>query len=166
MPLDLPDGTACFVDSNVLYYSLIPVSDLSEMCAKFVDRIISGKLSAYCSVGVLGDAIHKVMMYEIVEKTGRPRSGLIACLKRHPEVIATLKECTDAAQRLVALPLRLLEVNAGLITKAAHVSVDCQLLTSDAAIVALMHEHGIVHLVTNDDDFDRVPGITVWKPRP
>jgi predicted nucleic acid-binding protein len=40
------------------------------------------------------------------------------------------------------------------------------LLTNDALIVAVMQRHGITHLATNDDDFDRVPGITVWKPRP
>lgn len=40
------------------------------------------------------------------------------------------------------------------------------LLTNDSLIVALLQRHGITHLATNDDDFDRVPGITVWKPRP
>ena len=39
------------------------------------------------------------------------------------------------------------------------------LLTNDAMIVALMRRHGVTHLVTNDNDFDRVPGLTVWKPR-
>jgi len=28
-----------------------------------------------------------------------------------------------------------------------------------------MQRHGISHLATNDDDFDWVPGVTVWKPR-
>jgi predicted nucleic acid-binding protein len=41
-----------------------------------------------------------------------------------------------------------------------------QLLLGDANIVAQMQRHEIAHLATNDDDFDRVPGITVWKPRP
>jgi len=41
-----------------------------------------------------------------------------------------------------------------------------KLLLGDASIVPQMQRHGIVHLATNDDDFDRVPGITVWKPRP
>lgn len=40
-----------------------------------------------------------------------------------------------------------------------------KLLLGDASIVVQMQRYGIVHLVTNDDDFDRVPGITVWKPR-
>jgi predicted nucleic acid-binding protein len=40
-----------------------------------------------------------------------------------------------------------------------------RLLLGDASIVAQMQQHGIVHLATNDDDFDRVLGVTVWKPR-
>jgi predicted nucleic acid-binding protein len=38
-------------------------------------------------------------------------------------------------------------------------------LTNDATIVALMRRHGLIHLATNDDDFDRVPGLVVLKPR-
>jgi predicted nucleic acid-binding protein len=39
------------------------------------------------------------------------------------------------------------------------------LLTNDALVVALMRRHSLTNLVTNDDDFDTVPGLTVWKPR-
>lgn len=38
-------------------------------------------------------------------------------------------------------------------------------LTNDAMIVALMRRHQLSHLITNDDDFDAVPGLTIWKPR-
>ena len=46
-----------------------------------------------------------------------------------------------------------------------HISVEYGLLTNDAMIVALMQRHRLSHLITNDDDFDAVPGLTVWKPR-
>jgi predicted transcriptional regulator len=39
------------------------------------------------------------------------------------------------------------------------------LLTNDAALLAHMQALGMTHLATNDDDFDKVMGITVWKPR-
>lgn len=32
-------------------------------------------------------------------------------------------------------------------------------------VEALMQRHGLTHLFTNDDGFDGVSGITVWKPR-
>ena len=39
------------------------------------------------------------------------------------------------------------------------------MLTNDSVILAVMRRHKLVHLVTNDDDFKRVPGIKVWMPR-
>ncbi len=59
----------------------------------------------------------------------------------------------------------LLPADAALIVEAATLSAQCGLLTNDALIVALMRRHGLTNLVTNDDDFDSVPGLTVWKPR-
>ena len=32
-------------------------------------------------------------------------------------------------------------------------------------VVEFAVKHGITHLVTNDNDFDRVPNLAVWKPR-
>jgi hypothetical protein len=29
-----------------------------------------------------------------------------------------------------------------------------------------MEHLGLTHLATNDDDLDRIPGLTIWKPRP
>lgn len=39
------------------------------------------------------------------------------------------------------------------------------LLTNDSLIVACMRVHGISLLATNDSDFERVAGITVFKPK-
>jgi predicted nucleic acid-binding protein len=66
---------------------------------------------------------------------------------------------------LGALPLNLLPTDSALLVEVARLSQARGLLTNDAMIVALMQRHGITHLATNDDDFDRVPGIKVWKPR-
>jgi predicted nucleic acid-binding protein len=38
-------------------------------------------------------------------------------------------------------------------------------LTNDASVVARIKRHGIHNLATNDDDFDNVPNLIVWKPR-
>jgi predicted nucleic acid-binding protein len=61
--------------------------------------------------------------------------------------------------------LVLLPADAALIVEAATLSGQFGLLTNDALIVALMRRHGLTNLVTNDDDFDAIPGLTVWKPR-
>ena len=48
--------------------------------------------------------------------------------------------------------------------RAAEFSRQHGLLTNDALIAAIMHDHGLIHLASNDPDFDRVPGITRYAP--
>lgn len=38
------------------------------------------------------------------------------------------------------------------------------LLTNDSLLVAAMREHGLSYLASNDSDFERVSGITFFKP--
>jgi predicted nucleic acid-binding protein len=135
MPLNLPDGTNCFVDSNILYYALVPTEPVSEHCLKLIERAVAGRVALFVSDQVLSDTIHKVMISEVAQLTGRDRAGMVGYLGKHPEVIARL-------------------------TAVRH-----RLLTNDATIIALMARHALTHLVTNDDDFDRVPDSIVWKPR-
>ena len=52
-----------------------------------------------------------------------------------------------------------------LIERAAALSVQHRLLTNDAITVASMERLGLTDLATNDDNFDTVPGFTIWKPR-
>ncbi len=76
-----------------------------------------------------------------------------------------MDEFRRAARELTALSLAILPMDGAAIAAAAEVSKQLSLLTNDALIVALMRRHGIEHLATNDDDFDGVPDVTVWKPR-
>ncbi|MFQ5854822.1 MAG: PIN domain-containing protein [Anaerolineae bacterium] len=36
---------------------------------------------------------------------------------------------------------------------------------ADSIILAVMERHKLIHLITNDSDFERVPSIKVWMPR-
>jgi predicted nucleic acid-binding protein len=165
MPLDLPDGTACFVDANILYYALVPTPIVSELCLKLLDRAIAGHISLAISLSVLSDAVHKVMVSEAAQLAGRDRSGIVGYLGKHPELIARLVEYPQAMERLSAVPVTILPADEQLLRHATSLAVQHGLLTNDAMIVALMQRHQLTHLVSNDDDFDRVPGLTVWKPR-
>ena len=39
MPLDIPDGTACFVDSNIFYYALTHTPGLHIFIARYTTAI-------------------------------------------------------------------------------------------------------------------------------
>lgn len=44
MPLDLPSGTDCFIDANVLYYHFVETPGLSDVCSDFLERIFTQDL--------------------------------------------------------------------------------------------------------------------------
>jgi predicted nucleic acid-binding protein len=163
MPLGLPTGSACFVDSNIFVYHFVDFGEVSLKCRAFLGGIGS-RVEAFSTASCIADAVHRFMMVEAQEKFNLG-GGALAWIQRHPERIRELTIFREAAKQMQSLPLRLLEPDCALISEAAELAAGHGLLTNDAIIVALMRRHGLTHLVTNDDDFDRVPGLTVWKPR-
>ncbi len=65
----------------------------------------------------------------------------------------------------ILMNLRLLPADTTLIEEAAQLSAQLGLLTNDAIVVALMRRHELHNLASNDDDFDNIANVTVWKPR-
>jgi predicted nucleic acid-binding protein len=57
-----------------------------------------------------------------------------------------------------------LTVSPAWIVTAAALSQQTGLLSNDALIVAVMQNHGLTNLASNDTDFDRVPGLTRYAP--
>lgn len=165
MPLDIPDGSSCFVDANIFYYALVPTTAVSEPCIELLKRAMAGRLSLYSSVSVLSDAVHKVMVAEAAQITGRDRAGMVGYLGKHPEVISKLVEYPRAMERLAAVPMTLLGMDVQILAEATQLAVRHGLLTNDSAIVALMQRHRLTHLASNDDDFDAIADLRVWKPR-
>jgi predicted nucleic acid-binding protein len=165
MSLDLPDGDRCFVDANIFYYQFVNTPPLSNPCTTFLERAANGTIEAYTSLHILSEAVHKVMLTEAEAKFGRKRAGLVNWLQRNQHRISELSSFLQAAVSLTGMVLSVLPAAAALLVEAATSSAQLGLLTNDALVVALMRRHGPTNLVTNDDDFDAVPGLTVWKPR-
>ena len=165
MSLDVPDGQRCFLDANILYYCFVDVPPLSEACRQLLQRVQNGDVAALTDIRCLSDCVHKTMLAEVSQKFGRPREKLVGWLKQHPEALSNLPKTLEVCDRLLQLRLTILANEASLLPAAVAAAQTGKLLLGDANIVSQMQAHGIVDLATNDDDFDRVPGITVWKPR-
>ncbi len=122
MPLDLPDGSRCFVDSNILYYALVPTLDVSQRMHRILGtRCIAGRVSLSVSVPVLSDTLHKVMTSEAAQLANRDRSGIVGYLNKHPEIISRLVEYPKALDRLTIVPMDTLPVDTSLLS-ARHAS--------------------------------------------
>jgi predicted nucleic acid-binding protein len=166
MPLDIPDGERFFVDSNILYYCFVETAPHSEMCRELLHRVQTGNLIAFTNIRSLQDCAHKTMLAEISNRSGRSRAGIVGWLKQQPESLAELPKTAEIGGRLMHLKLNLISTELADLANAIVVAQAHQLLLGDATIVVEMQRLGLVHLATNDDDFDRVLGINVWKPRP
>ena len=80
---------------------------------------------------------------------------MLAALSKHRAVVMTVR----------ALGIQTEVITSDLLEAAADLSAQLCLLTNDALTIATMRKLGLTHLATNDDDFDQIAGITVWKPR-
>lgn len=165
MPLDIPDETTVFVDANILYYAVIPTPPFSEYVYPLMDRLSAGKLTGVVSFQVLADAQHKLMMSMLAAQYGLSRSNLVGWAKRHPAKVQSLTGLKNAVELLQSAAVDVVAQETDLLVTASQSATEYGILTNDATIVAQMNQLEITHLATNDDDFDRVPGITVWKPR-
>ncbi|MBO0798078.1 MAG: type II toxin-antitoxin system VapC family toxin [Blastocatellia bacterium] len=85
-------------------------------------------------------------------------------LRKHFKQISSLNSYWADTVRILNLNLLLLTTNETIIHAAQPERVAAGLLTNDSMIVACMRDIGIRALATNDRDFDRAIGITVYKP--
>lgn len=161
----LPDGTACFVDANILCYHIIQTPSLSEECSRFIKRIEHGAIKASTSSAVIAEAIHKVMLAEAIQQYKLDHRGLAHRLQRQRELLAGLSEHQKVPALVRALSMHVEPVTIDILERVTTFSSQHRLLTNDSVSVVIMGKLGLSHLVTNDDNFDSVPNLTIWKPR-
>ena len=165
MSLNIPTGETVFIDANIFYYHFVSLPGLSIACKNFFHRIEQSELTGVTATVVLAEAQHKVMLAEAVQKYGLSPQGLVRRLTQTTGLLAGLSHHRIVASTIVAMHVHIEPLTIVLLQQAAHLSVTHELLTNDAALLAHMQALGITHLATNDDDFDKVRWITVWKPR-
>lgn len=162
----IPSGVSVMVDTNVMIYALFPQSRYHESCKSLLQRGARYEVQLQLTVSAAADVIHRAMILEFLAQGTVQRSGdAVTYLKDHPQVIQQLvqykhilRDMTEA--RITILPLTYRDLHASKIYREHH-----GLLTNDSLIVAVMQRERIPHLATNDPDFERIPGIAVWRPR-
>lgn len=162
---DIPNNTVCFVDANIFYYCLVNTPDLTPDCVGFMKRVEKGELNAMTSSVAIAEAIHKVMLTEAVQKHSLSRQGLVHRLQRQSHLIATLSEHKKVTELVRALKLHVEPITLDLLERAAGCSIQYRLLTNDALTVAVMEKLRLMDIATNDEDFDSVANLKVWKPK-
>ena len=86
----IPDGVVCYLDATIFYYHLVDASPLADDCSDLLTRIERARVQGVTSSVAIAEATHKVMLAEVVQRHGVDHRGLIARLKRHPELLEGL----------------------------------------------------------------------------
>ena len=160
----IPPGVALFLDANTLVYHFTNEPSYGPSCTGLVKRIEQRELRGFTSTHALADLAHRLMTLEAINLMGWPPAGIAARLRRHRQEIPKLKAYQQAIARIPLLGIQTLPVSLQLVEAATLLSEQYELLTGDALIVAVMQNHGLANLASNDADFDRVPGLTRYTP--
>jgi predicted nucleic acid-binding protein len=161
---DLPANAVVFVDANTLVYHFEPHPIFGPACTALLKRVELGEITALTSTHVLSEVAHRLMTMEAMKRFGWPFAGIAQRLRQHPGEVRQLSDFRDAIELVPKLGLQVVAPAASLIATGAAVSQQTGLLSNDALVVAVMREHGLVNLASNDADFDRVPGLTRYAP--
>lgn len=164
MPLDIPDGSEVFVDANIFVYHFSGPTDLTESCSEFLQRIAEAKLSAHTSTLALAETLHRLMIIEASSKLHLEPKGAVRHLKTHPSDAKTLTGHLVTIEAVLAMGVKALPIEIEDVVRGNDLKKEFGLLTNDSINLAVMGRHRLKHLATNDLDFERVPGLTVWRP--
>jgi predicted nucleic acid-binding protein len=158
--VDLPALSFVFLDSNVLIYGLTGVS---KQCKRLLERCQREELTGVTLYEAINEVTHRLMVAEAKSK-GVITSGGARALRRNFRLIPRLRDYWDDTIRLLNLNLLLLPVSETVLRSAQNERQAAGLLTNDSLIISCMREYGLSFLASNDSDFERVAGITIFKP--
>jgi predicted nucleic acid-binding protein len=161
--VDLVDGASVFLDANILVYHFAPHPAFGQACNAFVRRIESQAILGFTSTAVLSEVAHHLMTFEAATAFGWS-SKVVQRLRKNPSAVKQLQKFCQSIVEVPQLGIRILTIPDSLVERSARLSMKTGLLSNDALIAAVMEQHGLTHLASNDDDFDRVPGISRYAP--
>jgi len=161
---DIGAGLAIFVDANILLYYFTGHPVYGTACERLLDRIANREVEGHTSAQVLGEVVHRLMTIEACIRFGWLSKGIASRLRKHPAEVQQLTRSTQAIDEVTLIGLEVWPIFKKDVSLAVDVSRQTGLLYSDALLVAVMRDHGLTHLASNDPDFDRVPGLTRYAP--
>jgi len=162
----LPAKSIVLVDANILVYYFSEQSPLHLECKEFVLRATRGEIQVFTSTPVVAEVIHRVMVAEAIERFSLTPGDAVNHLKRHPDAIIQLHKYRPVPSDIYRAGIRILPVDYTDLHRSREWREKHGLLTNDSLAVAVMKRHKIINLATNDPDFERIPGIRVWRPAP
>ena len=162
MTLDeIPSGATVYVDANIFIYRFTRQSD---QCRLFLARCCSMDLRGATGSHVILEVAHRLMMIEAVDRGLVSGRNIPSRLKRRPELVGMLGDTRRWIEAVVDFNITVLVPTWSIIESSLSWQSRYGLLVNDSVSAALMDEHDITTIATNDRDFERIEGLSVHTP--
>jgi len=159
---DIPSGSLCVVDTNVLLYAEQGVSSQSQ---RLLRRCSNGELKAVLPQTVWQELAHKLMLAEAMTRGLVSGGNPAARLAAKPEVIRGLTLYQAKLRSLLDLGLGFEPCQlADLTERVFALQSKYGLLTNDAMVLAVALRLKADALVSADKAFRDVEGIQLYAP--
>jgi predicted nucleic acid-binding protein len=158
---ELLDSDSVFVDANVFIYHF--GGRLLE-CKTFLERCARRELLGYTSTPILAEVLHRLMIAEAIAKGLITAKTAVRKLGETPELVKQLTQYQDDVDKIFQMNLTILALTPEIVRLSTEVRKNEGLLTNDSLVVACMRAQGLTKVATANGDFDRVIGVTVYKP--
>lgn len=159
-------GSSIFIDANIFIYHAVE-SKYSESVTQFLEKIENWEIEAYTSPGVIDEASYILLI----------NKGLDLLNSKNPRKVRNAIEsnrdfaenCYSIIQKFIGYiksieALKILEITGEDAFHIADYGKAYLLHPKDSLHLAVMKRYKINDIASNDSDFNRVEGITVWKP--
>lgn len=161
----IPPGTSVFIDANIFLFDIFEDTEFGDASYKFIKKIESMEIKGYTSTLVLDEVLFKMILMEASNKLNVPMKNVVRLLKKEPDKLAALEKSWENIREIHNMEnLTILGVTPAIFKDAVEIAQTCKLLPHDATHAAVTKEMNIRNIATNDEDFERVDFLSVWKP--
>lgn len=158
---ELLPGDRFFIDANIFVYHC---NGVSVECKALISRCSRKDVRGFTSTAVITETMHRLMIAEAIRKGYIGSKNSVRKLKEHPEIVKQLSEYIEDIQEIYKMNITILSLSSQCIKASTNLQQTEGLLTNDSLIVKVMQDSGISKLATNDNDFDQIPWLQVYKP--
>jgi predicted nucleic acid-binding protein len=159
---DIPTGSLCVIDTNVLLYA---EQNLSDQAQRLLRRCSTGELIGVLPQTVWQELTHKLMLAEAMMRGAISGGNPASRLADKPEVVRGLSLYQVKVRSLVDLGLRFERCTRDDLLQAAFgLQNRYGLLTNDAMVLAVALRIEADCLVSSDKGFRQVSEVDVYAP--
>lgn len=159
---DIPSGSLCVIDTNILLYAEQGVSDQAQ---RLIRRCARGDLIGTLPQTVWQEVTHKLMLAEAMTKGLVSGGNPAARLAAKPEAVRGLSLYRAKVQALVDLGFKFEPCTLDDLVKAAFkLQEKYALLTNDAVVLAVAIRLTADALASGDKAFQSVTEVAVHSP--